>query len=398
MALDPRIALQTKSVDLGQVGQSFLQSQQASSNIDARNRQLNLAEQKQATQDKLADATVLQNQFKNLQERDQARLKSTTITAVRLNNFLKNNDVEGARNFLKSNKQDIEKQKELGIDIDTTETDEALELLDTNIEGLKKVTDGAVDLGRQLGFLKDPRTEGKTPSAVQEFEFFEGLSPEQQKTFLSVKRQNQGFFIDPKTGAATPVEGFTGVRKDIKAAEAAGTKEGGLEAEKTFNIPKAKASFAMANDKLDNVLTKIDQVVPNVNELTAGFGGALLSKIPGTKARDLEATIQTIVANLGFRELQDMRDSSPTGGALGQVSERELALLNSAKQNLENSQTPEQLKENLGDLKAQMRLSKKRIKEAYELDFGRFDKQMQNIGKKPTPKETQDQVIDFNDL
>ena len=139
---------------------------------------------------------------------------------------------------------------------------------------------------------------------------------------------------------------------------------------------------------MDNVLNKVNKVIPDINDFTAGFGGALLSKIPGTKARDLKANIDTIVANLGFRELQDMRDNSPTGGALGQVSERELQLLNAAKQNLENSQTPEQLKENLEDLKAQLRLSKKRIEEAFNGDFGRF-------GAK-TPKT--EQIIDFNDL
>lgn len=394
MALDPRIPLQTQVTDLGQVGQSFLQGQQAAQ----RDRQLDLMEQRQQTVDVATQEKIAQSRLKRLDERDQKRFKSTIIGSAQLKTFLDNNDIEGARSFLQKRKVNLGKQIAQGADVDTTDTDEALILLDQDPEQLRQITAGSVNLGRQLGFLKDPRTEGKTPSAIQEFEFFKGLNPEQQKTFLSVKRQNQGFFIDPKTGAATPVEGFTDVKKDIKRAEAEGAKEGGLKAEKEFNIPKAKASFAMANDKLDNVLSKINQVTPNVNEFTAGFGGALLSKIPGTKARDLEATIQTIVANLGFRELQDMRDSSPTGGALGQVSERELALLNSAKQNLENSQTPEQLKENLEDLKAQIRLSKKRVKEAYDLDFGRFQKQMKNIDKKQTPKETQEQVIDFNDL
>jgi len=46
-----------------------------------------------------------------------------------------------------------------------------------------------------------------------------------------------------------------------------------------------------------------------------------------------------------------MRDASPTGGALGQVSERELAFLQSTIGNLEQSQSKEQLTYNLKRLK-----------------------------------------------
>ena len=42
-----------------------------------------------------------------------------------------------------------------------------------------------------------------------------------------------------------------------------------------------------------------------------------------------------------------MRDASPTGGALGQVSEMELRQLNASMGNLDIGQSPEQLRENL---------------------------------------------------
>ena len=69
--------------------------------------------------------------------------------------------------------------------------------------------------------------------------------------------------------------------------------------------------------------------------------------MPGTKARDFEAKLDTLKANIGFDRLQKMRDESPTGGALGQVSEMELRQLNAALGGLDQSQSPEQLRENL---------------------------------------------------
>ena len=103
------------------------------------------------------------------------------------------------------------------------------------------------------------------------------------------------------------------------------------------------------------VTTNIDKLIPQLDEdiaswwpsNVAGLGGSILSNIPGSEARDFQARLETIKANIGFDKLQAMRDASPTGGALGQVSEMELRQLNASMGNLEQSQSPEQLRENL---------------------------------------------------
>ncbi len=46
-----------------------------------------------------------------------------------------------------------------------------------------------------------------------------------------------------------------------------------------------------------------------------------------------------------------MREASPTGGALGSVSERELSQLNAALGSISQKQSPEQLKKNLLKIK-----------------------------------------------
>ena len=84
---------------------------------------------------------------------------------------------------------------------------------------------------------------------------------------------------------------------------------------------------------------------------TVGFVGGTSKHVPGTPAFNLAQTISTIQANIGFDTLQAMRDASPTGGALGQVSEREISLLMSTVASLEVGQTEEQLRNNLNQVR-----------------------------------------------
>ena len=69
--------------------------------------------------------------------------------------------------------------------------------------------------------------------------------------------------------------------------------------------------------------------------------------IPGTDAYDAQAMVDTIKANIGFDKLQQMRDMSKTGGALGQVAVKEIEFLQATLGNLDLNQSPDQVKKNL---------------------------------------------------
>ena len=73
--------------------------------------------------------------------------------------------------------------------------------------------------------------------------------------------------------------------------------------------------------------------------------------IPGTTGANLRSTVETIKANLGFDRLQQMRDASPTGGALGQVAVKELDALQSSVSSLDLNQSPDRLRNNLEQIK-----------------------------------------------
>jgi DNA-binding CsgD family transcriptional regulator len=96
----------------------------------------------------------------------------------------------------------------------------------------------------------------------------------------------------------------------------------------------------------DTVLSKITDILPTINGLNTGLA-SLASKIPGTPQYNLSAQLDTIKSNVGFAALQAMRAASPTGGALGQVSEQENRLLQSTLASLDQGQSADQLKANL---------------------------------------------------
>lgn len=100
-----------------------------------------------------------------------------------------------------------------------------------------------------------------------------------------------------------------------------------IERETTKEIKDQKTRNFVSG--IDSVLQEVDKAVEIAkNNITAtGIPGAATSRIPGTPSYNLRRRLQTVQANLGFDKLQQMRDSSPTGGALGQVSERELGFL-----------------------------------------------------------------------
>jgi hypothetical protein len=88
-----------------------------------------------------------------------------------------------------------------------------------------------------------------------------------------------------------------------------------------------------------------------------------------TPAGQMESLLSTIEANVGFDKLQAMREASPTGGALGSVTERELAFLQSVFGSLRQDTSEENVRYNLTRLREHMVGREARLRAALEADF-----------------------------
>lgn len=118
----------------------------------------------------------------------------------------------------------------------------------------------------------------------------------------------------------------------------------------TFNDEREKAVANIA--EINNTITRaqgtmveIDEAITDFTngETATGISGYVLQRIPGTNTFDTAQLIMTIRANIGFDRLQAMRAESPTGGALGQVSNQEIGFLQSTIASLSGGQTREQI-------------------------------------------------------
>jgi len=227
--------------------------------------------------------------------------------------------------------------------------------------------------------------KGHNPTApIQNYEYLQKLieqfgknSPEVQDYWRTVRAEqwlNRGdVFTNPNAppGMNTlPINLKPGERPDVRAAQ-----QGAIEREKNLvelekARPKIEASLEGGYSK-DELLDKsIDDAINMAGWNTTGLMGQKLSGVGGTEAHDLQQTLATIRANVGFDKLQEMRANSPTGGALGQVSDNENRLLQAVWGSVEQSQSAAQLKRNLERLRRQKKESWARVMDAYEKDYG----------------------------
>ena len=162
--------------------------------------------------------------------------------------------------------------------------------------------------------------------------------------------------------------------------QARGVETAKTEAERTAQAPKRIKQYETALQASQNVMTSIDKALEMIGPMSTGFIGARSRRIEGSPAYNLAAEIETVKANLGFDRLQQMRDNSPTGGALGAIAVQELVALQSTIANLDPNQSDEQLKQNLERVQTHYRNWQTAVRQALA------DEQRQPAGSR-TPQQ-----------
>lgn len=157
---------------------------------------------------------------------------------------------------------------------------------------------------------------------------------------------------------APPEKGFAYVRTPdgklklgANGAPMLAPMEGGPEFNKQKKAGEADANNE-ANKGLHNniALQDVDRALGIIKEnpaLATGLGGQATAGIGNTPGNDLHALLEGLKSNISLDRLQALRDSSPTGAALGRVTNQEVNMLATAYGSLAQSQNPAQLADNL---------------------------------------------------
>lgn len=212
---------------------------------------------------------------------------------------------------------------------------------------------GVVDVGgdKPTVSLAEPKTP---PSSVQEYEHavsqgYKGSLLDYQTAKAAAGRSNVSLKVDgsPNFGTIPPghmmqktADGWQMV--PVPGSPAALEQEQKRRAEGEGRRQQLGAADVVSQDA-KRVIELMDKaVIP-----TTGAVGSVAAKVGGTAAHDVSKLLETVKANTAFDKIAEMRKASPTGAALGQVTEKELALLGAVQGNLEQSQSDEQLRRNV---------------------------------------------------
>jgi hypothetical protein len=137
-----------------------------------------------------------------------------------------------------------------------------------------------------------------------------------------------------------------------------------------------EAKYPLATQAVKTVEAKSDKLIADIETLKNHPGldsitGTVYGRTPSVTAegRQAQALYDSIVARGGFQELAAMRAASPTGGALGNVSNQEGQQLKDAFGTLNRTQDASSLRTQLGRVADDVRGAKTRVREAYDMTY-----------------------------
>jgi len=207
-------------------------------------------------------------------------------------------------------------------------------------------------LGKTIGEAEEAlRQEGATPLSIEEAQILglpfgttlaearqAGIIPSSMSEVSEADYASAQAYADMINSGEMKIENVPADQRGIVAQL---TRLGTNTANEQISEYRARA--------LGRMKTTIGTIQGLVSNWSTGFG-SWLSFIPTSDARDLNAELTTLKANVGFQELTAMRDASKTGGALGNVSDTEIKLLTNTLAALDTGQSPERFKENLQEI------------------------------------------------
>jgi hypothetical protein len=221
-----------------------------------------------------------------------------------------------------------------------------------------------------------------TPQAIQTAKILQSqIKTEAPKAGVVVGAK--GTLVNPVTGeviyrntsAEEPVTGLS--KKETQKLEAAYPKA-------TLNLK----SFESSSDNLIKDMIRLRDH-PGLSSIT----GVLYGRTPSlTKdGREAQALYDKILARGGFQELQNMRNASPTGGALGNVSNQEGTQLRQAFGALDRTQEASSVQNELDRLVENVTGATNRVREAYDMTY---EYKGGGATTKPNTPPTLDQLLE----
>lgn len=149
-------------------------------------------------------------------------------------------------------------------------------------------------------------------------------------------------------------------------------------AKRNAAYPKVSSAYRTSTQKIDQQIADITTLLnhPGLNGIVGLFDANTPNILPSSRAA--KALYDKIMARGQFNELQDMRNSSPTGGALGAVSDSENKTLRDAAAALARNQDESDFKLRAQEYLNTLRASKTNIQQAFDDTYSYRNQQPQS--------------------
>jgi hypothetical protein len=169
--------------------------------------------------------------------------------------------------------------------------------------------------------------------------------------------------------------------------------------------PKAELAFRTFDETTDALIADVKKLRDHKG--LAGITGPVYGRTPSVteESTNAQAILDKILARGGFQELANLRQSSPTGGALGNITDTENKYLRQAFGALNQTQSTKYFKGSLDQVISDLENAKSRVKDAYESTYA-YQKALKGVAGSQlsatprgraavTPGETE---VDFGSL
>jgi len=176
------------------------------------------------------------------------------------------------------------------------------------------------------------------------------------------------------------------------AADALSLRREGLVELPPKEIQKREAKYPEATAAVKESTAGNEKLISDLIALRdhpglGGITGTVFGRTPSIAgaSKEAKAKFEKIMARGGFQELAKMRAASPTGGALGNVSDTEGRYLRAAFAALDPAQDTPSFQKAIDDAVMELRGSNERIKDAYAMTY---DYKAPKEVSSPTPGAT----------
>lgn len=248
--------------------------------------------------------------------------------------------------------------------------------------------------------LSVPRSDGST-QMMPRSQFLNQQRPqapaapmtEQQIIAAGIDATNRGrpfsVSLPPQTSPSGPIP--TSAVVGVSQSPADKVRSEGLartEVERAAAEPQNRLGSTTQLEDLGRLQALANEIMKDPNLARSVGLMSVAPSIPGGPAANVDALIDSLKAQVSGMKLQAMRDASKTGGAVGQVTEKEWPRLENMITALDKKMSPPKFRQKLSELVYEIEKAKRNIAQAYEGTHG------QTVSPQPAAQEVKPNMSD----